>query len=134
MSESNEVLMSGVRDVRTAFRMARAAKRLEKASEDQPENRKVFRRLKRTYRAQVIGSAIGLILAFPLYLIGRTMELVGVLPVLFLLGAGIGLGIWAAVGDRTSAAEFVGFVVGSGLVLIPCAFIWALAGEGRDDE
>ena len=134
MSEANEILKGGARDVRTAFQKARAAKGLEKASRDQPENREVFRRLNRTYRAQAIGSTIGLILAFPLYLIGRTMELVGVLPVLFLLGAGAGLATWVAVGDRASAAEFVGFVIGSGVVIIPCAFIWALAGEGRDDE
>lgn len=134
MSDANEILKSGARDVRKAFRMARAARALEKASRDEPENRKVFGRLKRLYRARTVGTFLGLVLSLPLYAIGRMMELVGVIPTLFLMGSGIGLGTWAAVGDRASAAEFVGFVVGSGLVLVPCAFIWALSSEGRDDE
>ena len=58
----------------------------------------------------------------------------GVFPGIMLCASPLGLFLWMLLGDRTSALEFTAFILGTGFVAIPVAFILSMATEGGDDD
>lgn len=95
---------------------------------------KTLRGARRHFRLMAASHAIGLVIAIPFYLLNRGMETIGVMPSILLCGAPFGLFLWALVGDRTSALEFTAFTLGTGMVLIPIAFIWSYNSDKEDND
>lgn len=134
MSESKEYMAQCVRETRDRFRSAKAARRLRKASKGDPATQEVLRALHRRLRAQAIGMLLGVIVSLPVYFVNRTMEVLGVVPILFILGTVPGVVLWYFTGDRASGPEFVLYAATSAASCMMCIFTWAATREGADDE
>lgn len=139
MSEANEILKKSAKDVAGAFAVANDANaiyrklRVDLAANGEEELLQKLKVARKNLTLQALGMAVGLVLSIPFYLLNRLMESVGVFGALFMVGVPVGAGAWALIGDRSSAAEFVAFILGAGMIIIPIAFIWALSGQENND-
>lgn len=139
MSEANEILKKSAKDVAGAFGLAKDAinihrkLRKELAANGEDELLVTLKTARSRLVGQALGMAVGLVLSIPFYLLNRLMESVGVFGALFMVGIPVGAGAWNLIGDRSSAAEFVAFILGAGMIIIPIAFIWALSGRENND-
>jgi hypothetical protein len=95
---------------------------------------KTIRGARRHFRLMAVSHAVGLVVAIPFYFVNKSLEALGVLPGIMLCASPMGLFLWYLIGDRSSALEFTAFVIGTGLVFIPIAFIWSYNAEGGDDD